>query len=174
MSSEHYDRTPDDIQLTLSAEGYDSLLATLKASVNIAVTGTVQVTIKGEHIQEMSIIHELDPTLIAEAIEAPPYDIHCSNCGCGMYSDLCEHLDVGLDVGNVVLCGQCIAKATINPTTDTTDDIPVEDRCTSSHDCGNKGTSGLHACPFSADIYDDDDLKCNCCSDCQHECSMDI
>ena len=39
--------------------------------------------------------------------------------------------------------------------------------------CGNVGLE-KHTCPFSAEIHDDYDTLCNCCSDCAHECAMDV
>jgi hypothetical protein len=40
--------------------------------------------------------------------------------------------------------------------------------------CGGQGTPELHACPFSADVNNDDTPTCNCCSHCSHQCAMDI
>ncbi len=40
--------------------------------------------------------------------------------------------------------------------------------------CGKKGSSEKHTCPYKVDIDDDSKTLCNCCADCQHECSMDI
>jgi hypothetical protein len=31
-----------------------------------------------------------------------------------------------------------------------------------------------HTCPYQSEINDDNDSLCNCCSDCQYECAMDI
>ena len=39
--------------------------------------------------------------------------------------------------------------------------------------CGNVGDN-LHPCPFSSEIYDDNETLCNCCSACSDECSMDV
>ena len=41
--------------------------------------------------------------------------------------------------------------------------------------CGNnEGTSELHTCPYAEDIHGDSESMCNCCSDCEYECCMDI
>lgn len=40
--------------------------------------------------------------------------------------------------------------------------------------CGNTQKSTLHTCPFKTDMNDDYDSLCRCCSDCTHECAMDI
>jgi hypothetical protein len=41
--------------------------------------------------------------------------------------------------------------------------------------CGNnEGTSELHTCPYAEDINGDSESMCNCCSDCEYECCMDI
>jgi hypothetical protein len=39
--------------------------------------------------------------------------------------------------------------------------------------CSNPGLE-LHQCPYQEDIKNDSDTLCNCCSDCQRECSNDI
>ena len=42
------------------------------------------------------------------------------------------------------------------------------DRC-------DKPSSGLHSCPYAAEINGNDDPEyCNCCDDCRHQCCMDI
>lgn len=38
----------------------------------------------------------------------------------------------------------------------------------------NNGTEQLHSCPYSRDINDDDSECCNCCSECEYQCCMDI
>ena len=40
--------------------------------------------------------------------------------------------------------------------------------------CGNLKTLELHSCPFSEEIHGDPEPHCQCCSDCEHECAMDI
>jgi len=46
--------------------------------------------------------------------------------------------------------------------------------------CGKEGTEELHYCPYALDIGDEYELPeeertlCNCCSDCENECAMDI
>jgi hypothetical protein len=40
--------------------------------------------------------------------------------------------------------------------------------------CTNLKTLELHSCPFNADINNDPEPHCQCCSDCAHECAMDI
>ena len=31
-----------------------------------------------------------------------------------------------------------------------------------------------HTCPFKSDINGDNETLCRCCSDCEHNCLMDI
>jgi hypothetical protein len=38
--------------------------------------------------------------------------------------------------------------------------------------CGKKGTH-LHVCPFKAEINDDRETQCNCCSKCRTACAED-
>jgi hypothetical protein len=40
--------------------------------------------------------------------------------------------------------------------------------------CTNLKTLELHSCPYSEDVNGDRDALCQCCSDCEHECAMDI
>lgn len=40
--------------------------------------------------------------------------------------------------------------------------------------CGVNEAKELHTCPYKEDINDDSESLCDCCSDCLHECSMDI
>ena len=40
-------------------------------------------------------------------------------------------------------------------------------------DCGNNVES-LHTCPYREEINGDSETLCNCCSDCEHTCAMDI
>jgi hypothetical protein len=39
--------------------------------------------------------------------------------------------------------------------------------------CGSDSES-LHICPYQQDINGDSETLCNCCSDCEHQCMMDI
>lgn len=40
--------------------------------------------------------------------------------------------------------------------------------------CGEPVEYGAwHPCPFKSEIHNDD-TECNCCSDCQYQCSQDI
>lgn len=40
--------------------------------------------------------------------------------------------------------------------------------------CNSKEDTSLHACPYALEINNDYDFVCDCCSDCEHECCMDI
>lgn len=41
--------------------------------------------------------------------------------------------------------------------------------------CGNNNkTRYPHPCPYSEDIHDNHEPMCHCCSECMHQCSMDI
>ncbi len=40
--------------------------------------------------------------------------------------------------------------------------------------CGKDVDGDLHPCPYSEEINNDSESECNCCSDCIHECGMDI
>ena len=39
--------------------------------------------------------------------------------------------------------------------------------------CGKPGEKD-HTCPYAEDICGDNEFLCNCCSECEHECCMDI
>ena len=39
--------------------------------------------------------------------------------------------------------------------------------------CGSDPES-LHICPYQQDINGDTETLCNCCSECEHQCMMDI
>ena len=39
--------------------------------------------------------------------------------------------------------------------------------------CDGEGEE-LHACPYDADVNDDDTPTCPCCEECQEECADDI
>jgi len=41
-------------------------------------------------------------------------------------------------------------------------------------DCPNHATAEKHSCPYAEDIHDDPTPVCQCCSDCEYECVMDI
>lgn len=50
-----------------------------------------------------------------------------------------------------------------------------EEKCNSEEPkcrCGDKGNSA-HICPYAKEI-NDSDRECNCCSECTHQCAMDI
>lgn len=41
--------------------------------------------------------------------------------------------------------------------------------------CNKKaGSSKLDTCPYKSEINNDDTTLCNCCTNCRHECAMDI
>ena len=40
--------------------------------------------------------------------------------------------------------------------------------------CGKDTDAGEHGCPFAEDIADDYETMCNCCSECEQQCCMDI
>tara|TARA_R110000868_G_scaffold403104_1_gene679989 strand:- start:289 stop:486 length:198 start_codon:yes stop_codon:yes gene_type:complete len=40
--------------------------------------------------------------------------------------------------------------------------------------CKINEAQSKHTCPYKEDIYNDIDSLCNCCSNCKHECCMDI
>ena len=40
--------------------------------------------------------------------------------------------------------------------------------------CEKKEAQSEHMCPFKFEIYDDKEYKCNCCSECELECAMDV
>lgn len=41
--------------------------------------------------------------------------------------------------------------------------------------CDNESEYRRHSCPYQAELYgNDDEDYCNCCSDCRHECAMDV
>ena len=41
--------------------------------------------------------------------------------------------------------------------------------------CGhNYKTPHNHSCPFDSDMYGNYEENCRCCSDCEHNCAMDI
>ena len=40
--------------------------------------------------------------------------------------------------------------------------------------CNSKDAEQEHTCPYAEEINDDHETMCNCCSDCAHECCMDI
>ncbi len=42
-----------------------------------------------------------------------------------------------------------------------------EEKC---QNCSTEPAEELHSCPYSEEIHDDYDLKCNCCDSCQREC----
>jgi hypothetical protein len=40
--------------------------------------------------------------------------------------------------------------------------------------CTNAKTLELHPCPFASEINEDHEPHCQCCSDCTHQCAMDV
>lgn len=41
--------------------------------------------------------------------------------------------------------------------------------------CGKNPKENWHECPYASDVHDNHDQEhCQCCADCQSECSMDI
>ena len=50
-------------------------------------------------------------------------------------------------------------------------DVSDNDKCSI---CKINEAQSKHTCPYAEDINDDSDSLCNCCSNCKHECCMDI
>ena len=50
-------------------------------------------------------------------------------------------------------------------------DVSDNDKCSI---CKINDAKSEHTCPYAEDINDDSDSLCNCCSNCEHECCMDI
>lgn len=46
-----------------------------------------------------------------------------------------------------------------------------KDKC---YKCGAEVEEGLHPCPYAQDINGNYDDVCNCCADCQNQCTQDI
>lgn len=41
--------------------------------------------------------------------------------------------------------------------------------------CGrNRRSFNMHPCPYSEDIHGNYEPMCYCCSECEHDCAMDI
>jgi hypothetical protein len=40
--------------------------------------------------------------------------------------------------------------------------------------CKTNDAQKEHTCPYAEEINDDHETMCDCCSDCEHECCMDI
>ena len=40
--------------------------------------------------------------------------------------------------------------------------------------CEVNDAQSEHTCPYAEEINNDSDSLCDCCSDCEHECCMDI
>ncbi len=40
--------------------------------------------------------------------------------------------------------------------------------------CGNAPSEKPHPCPYESEIGDDDETLCNCCEDCEGECTDEI
>jgi len=45
-----------------------------------------------------------------------------------------------------------------------------KDKCSR---CDKNDAQDSHTCPYQREINDNDD-ECDCCSECEHECCMDI
>lgn len=39
--------------------------------------------------------------------------------------------------------------------------------------CGKNEALEEHGCPYKEEINDNYEWKCNCCSECRHECYLD-
>lgn len=48
-----------------------------------------------------------------------------------------------------------------------------EGKCGARDGCQNPAEED-HTCPYAEEINEDYESLCNCCSDCAHECAMDI
>ena len=48
-----------------------------------------------------------------------------------------------------------------------------EHKCTSGRECTNQAQEP-HTCPFASEIHNDNETLCECCTDCEHECAMDV
>ncbi len=51
------------------------------------------------------------------------------------------------------------------------DDVSSSGKCSR---CEVNDAQSEHTCPYAEEINDDSDSLCDCCSDCEHECYMDI
>lgn len=40
--------------------------------------------------------------------------------------------------------------------------------------CQINNAAEYHTCPYEEEINGDDKTECNCCTDCEHECCMEI
>lgn len=47
-------------------------------------------------------------------------------------------------------------------------DISISGKCST---CNNNDAQEEHTCPYAEEINGDSDILCDCCSDCEHECS---
>jgi hypothetical protein len=50
---------------------------------------------------------------------------------------------------------------------------PEQAICQGRHGCQNPAAE-LHVCPYQSEINDDNETLCNCCSECERDCSDDI
>lgn len=50
---------------------------------------------------------------------------------------------------------------------------PKSDESTLTKKCGHAGAV-IRNCPYSGDVNNDNAQRCECCSDCAHQCAMDI
>ena len=48
---------------------------------------------------------------------------------------------------------------------------PEDNKCPN---CKKGDAQQEHTCPYSVEINDDSETLCNCCIDCENECSGDI
>lgn len=53
----------------------------------------------------------------------------------------------------------------------TNDNVTLTIKC---QRCNHNPMEADHTCPYSEDINGDYETMCNCCSDCQDECAMEI
>jgi hypothetical protein len=51
--------------------------------------------------------------------------------------------------------------------------IIEKEKCGSRGNCNNFAEEP-HTCPYSEEINGDSETLCECCSNCEHECAMDI
>ena len=50
-------------------------------------------------------------------------------------------------------------------------DVSSSGKCSS---CEVNDAQSEHTCPYAEQINNDSDSLCDCCSDCEHDCCMDI
>jgi hypothetical protein len=64
------------------------------------------------------------------------------------------------------LCSDCKEHAEFEE-----DDLRNSIKCSK---CRVNNQQPSHSCPFAEEINNDSSSLCDCCSDCEHECYMDI